>query len=165
MNKENFYMKNYKIIISIVMFINYTFLALIGSGIFDNVASSFFEIYFILSFTLIPIAAIFALLYTRHKKAEDINLKDYSIYLPFIQGALFILLFGIKYTIQLDRNFLWMFVVMALTFLGVEGVLVSFIKVDMSKKSYYVVNSFSYLTMLAYILLMIVMAYDYSVLL
>ena len=96
---------------------------------------------------------------------EDINLKDYSIYLPFIQSALFILLFAIKYCIQLDRKFLGMFIVIAITFFLVNGILILFIKKDISKKKYVIVNIFSYLTMLAYILLMIIMSYDYSVLL
>ena len=165
MNKENFYMKNYKIIISIVMLINYVLLALIGSGVFENVSSRFFEIYFFLSFTIIPIVIIFALLYTRFKKEEDINLKDYSIYLPFIQSALFIILFAIKYCIQLDRKYLAMFIVISVTFLLLDIVIATFIKVDISKKKYCVINIFSYLTMLAYILLMIIMSYDYSVLL
>lgn len=165
MNKENFYMKNYKIIISIVMLINYVLLALIGSGVFENVSSRFFEIYFFLSFAIIPIVIIFALLYTRFKKEEDINLKDYSIYLPFIQSALFIILFAIKYCIQLDRKYLAMFIVISVTFLLLDIVIATFIKVDISKKKYCVINIFSYLTMLAYILLMIIMSYDYSVLL
>ena len=165
MNKENFYLKNYKIIISIAMLINYVLLALIGSGAFENVSSRFFEIYFFLSFTIIPIVIIFALLYTRFKKEEDINLKDYSIYLPFIQGALFIILFAIKYCIQLDRHYLAMFIVISVTFLLLDIVIATFIKVDISKKKYCVINIFSYLTMLAYILLMIIMSYDYSVLL
>lgn len=165
MNKENFYMKNYKIIISIVMLINYVLLALIGSGVFENVSSRFFEIYFFLSFTIIPIVIIFALLYTRFKKEEDINLKDYSIYLPCIQSALFIILFAIKYCIQLDRKYLAMFIVISATFLLLDIVIATFIKADISKKKYCVINIFSYLTMLAYILLMIIMSYDYSVLL
>ena len=94
MKNDNFYLKNYKIIISIVMLINYVMLALIGSGVLENVSSRFFEIYFFLSFTILPIIFIFAYLYTRFKKEEDINLKDYSIYLPFIQSALFIILFA-----------------------------------------------------------------------
>ena len=165
MNKDNFYLKNYKIIIAIVMLINYVMLALIGSGVLENVSSRFFEIYFFLSFTFLPIIFIFAYLYTRFKKEEDINLKDYSLYLPFIQSALFILLFAIKYCIQLDRKFLGMFIVIAITFFLVNGILILFIKKDISKKKYVIVNIFSYLTMLAYILLMIIMSYDYSVLL
>ena len=52
------------------MLINYVLLALIGSGVFENVSSRFFEIYFFLSFTIIPIVIIFALLYTRFKKED-----------------------------------------------------------------------------------------------
>lgn len=165
MNKESFYMKNYKIILSIIMITNYIFLALIGSGIFDNVSSRFFETYFILSFTLIPIVLIFALVYTRYKKEEEINLKDYSIYLPFIQTFLFVLLFGIKYIIQLDRHYLWMFIVIWLTFLALNGVITSFLKNDMSKKKYYLLNLFTYLNMISYILIMVILSYDYSILL
>ena len=164
MNKENFYTKNYKIILCILMLINYIILALIGSGILENVSFRFFEVYFFLSFTIIPIILIYALVHTRVKLEEDTNIKDYSIYLPFIQSALFIILFALKYCIQLDRKYLAMFIVIALTFFLVNLILLTFLKKDISKKKYYVLNIFSYLTMLSYILLTIILSYDYSVL-
>lgn len=156
------------IIIACAMGLNYIFLIILGSGIFDRSTSNLFETYFKLSFTLIPFACILALIIVKnnYERDKEYEKKDIKIYLPFIQSVLIILLFGVKFTIQLSREILFELVVLTLSFVVLQGVLVLImIENKISKKKYYILNAITFITMIIFVVLIIILANDYSVLL
>ena len=166
-NKISKYHK-YCILIYVLMILNYILLALIGSGIFDGIASSFFEKCFILSSMILPYILVVSLLILKSRLQEvDIYQKnDISIYVPFIQSVLIILLFGVKFIIQLDRIILMELLITTLTFVFVNVVLVLYlIEKEISKKKFNIVSIISCVLTLVYILFVLILSHDYSVLL
>ena len=156
------------IIIVCAMCLNYLFIILLGSGIFDRSSSTIFETYFKLSFTLVPLICMLALIINRNKHSSDKQYEknDFLIYLPYIQSFMIILLFGAKFTIQLNREILFELISITFTFLLLQFILVLIMREkEISKKKYYILNACTYLSMVLFIIILILLSYDYSVLL
>lgn len=156
------------IIIICAMGLNYLFIILLGSGLFDRSSSNIFETYFKLSFSLIPLICILALIINKNRYSlnKEYEKKDILIYLPYIQSFMIILLFGLKYIIQLNREILFELITITFTFLLLQFVFVLMMREkEISKKKYYILNACTYLSMILFIVILIILSYDYSVLL
>ena len=159
--------KKFNLIISILMLVNYIMLALIGSGALEKIRTTFFEKYLVAATIFIPLILIILLMVNKNVNSNDIyENKDYELYLPFIQSILIILLFGIKFIIQLDRMILAELAVTTITFaLLVLVVFFMMREKEVNKKRYNIASIISYLLMLVFFGLIIIFSYDYSVLL
>ena len=159
--------KKFNLIISILMLVNYIMLALIGSGVLEKIRTTFFEKYLVAATIFIPLILIILLMVNKNVNSNDIyENKDYELYLPFIQSILIILLFGIKFIIQLDRMILAELAVTTITFaLLVLVVFFMMREKEVNKKRYNIASLLSYLLMLVFFGLIIIFSYDYSVLL
>lgn len=167
MNKELSKYQLGNLIVSVIMLLNYILICLIGSGLFEKNSQAFIENYFTLSITIIPLALVVALCVIQNNNQEELSYKkQYSTYLPFIQTIMLILLFGIKYSFQLDREILFQIIVISITFVLVQIVLIGILLDDeYLKKRFYITTFVSLVSFASYIGLMLILSYDYSVLL
>lgn len=166
-NKISKYQK-FCILIYIIMGLNYILLVLLGSGIFEKANANFFEKCFIISSIVLPnvLVGVLMSIKSRFQDVKVYQKKDISIYLPLIQSTLIILLFGVKFIIQLDRLIFNELLISIIAFVLVNLILAMILtEKEVSIKRFNVISIITCVLMLAFILMTTVFAYDYSVLL
>ena len=154
------------IIIASIMALNFILVCIIGAGLVENVLNSFFEFYLKISLTIIPFGCIIATIVMQKYYGNDRQYfkKDYFLYLPFCQSILFIMLYSVKFAFQLDRSVLKELIVIAFAFIILQVVFILMLFENEYKyKKYCILSILAYFTFLLFIILIMMLTYDYSI--
>lgn len=158
--------KKVNIIISCMYLINFLLLIIFSTGIIKENEIS--EYYFFSSFAIIPVVLILISLSMYKRRVDNkeaISKNDIFLYPLSLFSCLMIGLFGIKMMIQLEEIALMQILIISLSFIALL-VVITFIFRDkeysFKRQTIYFVTT--YFTLDLYMIVMAIMAYDYSTL-
>lgn len=154
-------------IISCAYLLNVLMLILISTGALGE--GGFLKVYFFLAISFIPLILLIVQLYLYKKYDSEIKSfpdirKDFFSYLPHIFFGFIFLMFGAKFAIQLDKEVLAEVITISLTFLLADAMMiVMFRQSEYEHKAMTKNYIISFILFLLFVALMIIISFDYSI--